>query len=184
MHYDELLRSDSEARGMETYRRFDRRKAIEMLLHIAKECPDKYRALKIVYFADREHLSRYGRLICDDRYVAMCHGPVPSGALALVQEVTGESIYPPGKDALRAIQLHGNEIVGKREANGDVLSLSEIECLDLAIGRYRNHTFEELQKESHDGAYRAANINDEIPLKALIEDVPDGKLLWQSLVAD
>jgi len=169
---------------METCRRFDRRKAIEVLLHVAKECPDMYRALKIVYFADRAHLSMYGRLICDDRYVAMSHGPVPSGAYALIQEVRGESIYPPGKDTLSAIQLDGNNIVGKRESNGDVLSRSEIERLDSAIATYGNRTFAELQSESHDAAYHAANENDEIPLQALVESVPDGKLLWQSLIAD
>jgi hypothetical protein len=63
-----------------TKHRFDAHKALEVILYVAGSVPDMYRALKVLYFADREHLGRYGRLICGDTYVAMRLGPVPSGS--------------------------------------------------------------------------------------------------------
>jgi hypothetical protein len=33
---------------------------------------------KVLYFADKEHLEKYGRFICGDSCYAMKHGPVPS----------------------------------------------------------------------------------------------------------
>lgn len=39
---------------------------------------NKMKALKLVYFADRYHLRKYGRLVTNDSYLAMEHGPVPS----------------------------------------------------------------------------------------------------------
>lgn len=43
--------------------KFDAEKAVEVLLYIAEKCPDVYKALKVLYFADKDHLAQYGRLI-------------------------------------------------------------------------------------------------------------------------
>lgn len=40
---------------------------------------DKLHALKLVFFADRYHLRKYGRPITNDQYWAMRFGPVASG---------------------------------------------------------------------------------------------------------
>ena len=39
---------------------------------------NKMKALKLVFFADRYHIRKYGRLLTNDSYMAMEHGPVPS----------------------------------------------------------------------------------------------------------
>ena len=39
---------------------------------------DLLKIFKILYFAERNHLAKYGRLILNDDYVAMKNGPVPS----------------------------------------------------------------------------------------------------------
>lgn len=41
---------------------------------------DQYKAVKLLYLADREHLRRFGRPITFDKYVAMKFGPVGSAA--------------------------------------------------------------------------------------------------------
>lgn len=59
---------------------FDEDVAIEVILYIA-HCvldPTFHRISKIMYFADKTHLERYGRFICGDNYVSMQHGSVPS----------------------------------------------------------------------------------------------------------
>jgi hypothetical protein len=43
------------------------------------------KALKLIFLADRYHLCRYGRLITNDSYVAMKHGPVPSATRDIVE---------------------------------------------------------------------------------------------------
>ena len=47
--------------------RLDPRKALEVLLYVVRSCHDMYTALKVIYFADRLHLERYGRLIAGGR---------------------------------------------------------------------------------------------------------------------
>lgn len=59
----------------------DYRKATQALNYFAiKEGGkiNKMKALKLVFLADRYHLRKYGRLITNDYYMAMEHGPVPS----------------------------------------------------------------------------------------------------------
>ena len=38
----------------------------------------KLRAMKLVFFADRYHLRKHGRMVTEDEYWAMKYGPVPS----------------------------------------------------------------------------------------------------------
>lgn len=46
----------------------------------------QYQLVKAVFFADREHINRYGRPITWDRYVAMRHGPVPMAFYNMLME--------------------------------------------------------------------------------------------------
>ncbi len=60
---------------------FDYPKSTQALGYFATKAGsqiNKMKALKLVYFADRYHLRKYGRLITNDNYLAMQHGPVPS----------------------------------------------------------------------------------------------------------
>ena len=57
-------------------------KRINAILFFAcKEADNKINRLKLMkllWLADRTHLTRYGRLILQDTYCALEHGPVPS----------------------------------------------------------------------------------------------------------
>ena len=44
-----------------------------------------WKALKLVFFADRYHLRQYGRPVTNDEYMAMEFGPVPSGCKDLAE---------------------------------------------------------------------------------------------------
>jgi hypothetical protein len=46
--------------------KFDAEKTIETLLYITAQVHNTYNALKVLYFADKDHLTRYGRLISND----------------------------------------------------------------------------------------------------------------------
>lgn len=157
--------------------KFDVEKAVEVLLYIAHRSPNTYNALKVLYFADKDHLSRFGRLICGDSYVAMSHGPVPSGVYDLVKYVRGDGILWTNIPVDEAFGLDGYNIIPRREPNLDLLSESDIECLDAAIEQYGRMSFGRLKALSHDKAFKSADQDDFIPLEAIIKSVPNGELL-------
>lgn len=166
-------------------RRFNAEKALEVLLYVAAKVDDMYSALKVVYFADKEHLTRYGRQLCGDSYVAMNHGPVPSGMYDLVKAARGNGYCFADLHVSDALALDGNLVIPRRSANADVLSESDIECLDSAIAEYGGLSFGVLKRLSHrDQAYRAADRNGFMSLESIVESVPDGHLLLEHLYDD
>jgi uncharacterized phage-associated protein len=67
---------------------FSHRKTTQVLNFFARQAGgslNKLKALKLVYFADRYHLRRYGRPITGDEYLAMPYGPVASSAKDLAE---------------------------------------------------------------------------------------------------
>lgn len=67
---------------------FSYKKATQALNFFAQQSGgriNKMKALKLLFFADRFHLRKYGRQITNDEYFAMNYGPVPSGGKDLVE---------------------------------------------------------------------------------------------------
>ena len=67
--------------GRRLYFNFDHKKATQALNYFATTSGgkiNKMKALKLVFLVDRYHLRKYGRLVTNDNYLAMKHGPVPS----------------------------------------------------------------------------------------------------------
>lgn len=158
--------------------RFDAEKAIEVLLYIARQVPDTYTALKVLYFADKDHLAKYGRLICGDSYVAMDKGPVPSGTYDIVKYVRGDGACLFAIPLEEAFAVQGHDILPHREPNLDFLSESDIECLDSGIEQYGRRSFGQLKKLSHDEAFKSADKNDFISLEAIVKSLPNSDHLW------
>jgi len=157
--------------------KFDIEKALEVILYIANSVNDTYRALKVLYFADKEHLYKYGRLICDDSYVAMSHGPVPSGCYDIIKYVRGNGPCLTDYPIEKILSAEGNKIIPYRKANLEYLSESDIECLDRSIEKYGHLSFNELRLLSQDKAFDSADPNGFISLEALAKSLPDGEQL-------
>lgn len=60
---------------------------------------NKLKALKLIFFADRYHLRKYGRLVSECAYYAMAHGPVASEAKRLAED--GERLPAPARNYAR-----------------------------------------------------------------------------------
>ena len=77
--------------------------AIEAILYIANrvERKDIHKICKILYYADQRHLSKYGRSITGDTYIAMAYGPVPSNVEDIFKAVRGDSFFSPYVDNIR-----------------------------------------------------------------------------------
>jgi len=162
--------------------RFDLRKAIESILYVAQRNSDTYTILKILYFADKKHFARYGRSIYGDIYVAMRHGPVPSGAYDIIKYIRGDGGFYRPELGEKPFEVEDNDILPLRPANTAFLSESEIECLDDAIEQYGSLSFKELRGLSHsDPAYMESDENDIIPVEKIVENLPNGEVLLDYL---
>lgn len=170
---------------MRTRYRFDAHKAVEVLLYIAERCQDVYVALKVLYFADKKHLSEYGRFICGDSYVAILYGPVPDGAYSLVKLARGDAFCWPDIPIDDAFSATRSTISPHRRAVRDLLSQSDIECLDWAIEKYGRMTFGQLKKISHeDPAFLAADRNGYMALEDIVGTLPNADLVKAYLEDD
>ncbi len=89
---------------------------------------DKLMVIKLIFFADRWHLAKYGRPIVGGRYCAMQWGPVCSELLDDMKKIEG------GKDA--PISVRGVEVTARASLNEEVLSESDIEALKATEEEY------------------------------------------------
>ncbi len=156
-------------------------KALQVLLYVTREVPDMYNALKVIYFADKQHLQEYGRFIYGDYYVALQYGPVPSLAYDIVKQVRGDgSCVVQGAEEY--LSLDGNDIIAHRDPDLDLLSESDAECLDEAIERYGDMSFPQLRDISHgDDAFQSADQNGFMSLVTIAESLPNSDELLEYL---
>lgn len=158
------------------FRPFDREKALEVVKYIAANAPTPtyYWVLKILYHADKLHLQRYGRLICGDDYVAMKHGPVPSGTYDLLKQARMFNSMPELHPAPEDLEIQGGyTVVPLKGPDMDFFSDSDVECLNESIQRYGSLSFEKLKAASHDAAYNSAGENDFIDIEAIVATLPN-----------
>ena len=164
--------------------RFDPEKAHQAILFVAKSLPgaDFHRISKIIYFADKDHLQKHGRLICGDTYVAMKHGPVPSGVYDILKAVRGDGFCEHAERAQNAFEVRSSyTVVPKVDVDLDVFSKSDIECLTAAVKQYGYLNFSRLAELSHDKAWESADENEIIDVEQIIATLPDGPALLEYL---
>jgi len=82
--------------------------------------------IKLLYLADREALSRWGRPITTDTYVSMKHGPVLSQILDLITEPFSDQTFW----AQHISEPEHFSVALKVDPSGDLLSEAEDELLD------------------------------------------------------
>lgn len=136
-------------------------KTTEALLYICPNLKVKgyYQMMKVLYFADKYHLSHFGRTISKDTYYKLEDGPVPTITYKKIKDRT---------------LIDGNFITESfictpiREPNMDHLSESDIEALDYAISKYSQKSYGELRKLSHDASWEAAPDFGKIDFDAFI----------------
>ena len=166
--------------------RFDAEKAVEVILYIAKKAPipDFYHIGKILYFADKDHLQKYGRFICGDSYVAMKFGPVPSGTYDILKYVKGVGYACPMERAVNSFAVDNYTVRPIRNPDLDLFSESNIECLDIAIENYGPLTFDKLKRKSHDKVFRSVDENDFMQIENIAATLPNRDQIIEHLEDD
>ena len=121
----------------------------------------KHHISKILYFADKHHIAKYGRSLTGQKYVAMQNGPVPSQIYDFIKFVEGRS---DGSFLGPYVQYIGDFIgfvpsyyvIAKKPADFDFLSVSAIKALDESIAKHGKSSFGARTDESHDSAWKDA----------------------------
>ena len=157
---------------------FDRDKALEAILYIAKSLRNLtfHSISKMLYLSDKLHLQEYGRLICGDRYIAMDNGPVLSAIYDMMKvaakkksiDVDWDEIIQESLDVYR-----GRYVIPKRDCDMDMLAESEVECIQKVIAEYGRKSFGQLTDITHDSAWEATDDNQTIPLESIVATLPN-----------
>jgi len=129
---------------------FDRRKAIEAILYLTKRVSDSdiYGICKLLYLVDKTSLEKYGRFIFGETYYAMKEGSTPSNAYDLLKEAA--------QTPMSELQIEGNQVIAKRDANLEYLSESDKECLDQIITVWGKVPNWNRRDAAHDDAWKKA----------------------------
>ncbi|MGD0795806.1 MAG: Panacea domain-containing protein [Dehalococcoidales bacterium] len=161
---------------------FDHKKATQTLNYFALKSGgkiNKMKALKLIFLADRYHLRKYGRLITDDRYVAMKYGPVPSNIMDIAEadEYLDSKIKDYVTTYIKALD-GGLRIESLKSVDDSYFSISDVEALNFAwvnFGHYRNwslsdftHNYPEWKK--HEESLRSGSKVENIILSDFFED--------------
>lgn len=129
-------------------------KITEALNYLAIKCGtskriNKMKAIKLLYFADRYHLRKYGRPLTGDTYLAMGYGPVGSLAKDIAEnsEFLDDDPRSYGNKILTLVSQH--EFKSIKEAALDFFSETDRESLDFVIKKLAKFTGFELAELSH-----------------------------------
>ena len=111
---------------------YDHKKATQAvlwLLHRHGGSMDKLKLIKLFFYADREHLARYGRPIVGGHYWTMDLGPVSGDLKNHIDSAVPESGLP-------FVIREPHNLVATQAMNEDELSESDMEILDETYAKY------------------------------------------------
>lgn len=164
----------------------------------------KLKAAKLLYFADKEHLLRYGRPILGDVYFCLPYGPVPSIALNEMTDAIAGGAEVRLEDAQADVNLFRSVLevrlpmfsknavfTAKKAHDPDVFSDSELEVLTEVAAKYGRYTAGKLVDLTHaEPTWQKANECREpqgrtpIPYSSFFEDSANGKELLEMVIAE
>ena len=153
--------------------------AIQAILYILERMGgacDIHRCHKILYFADNEHLSKYGRSITGDAYVRMDFGPVPTCIYDLFKAVRGDSFFAEQVDGIRKncfCFVNNKDIKAVAQPDMTYLSESDVEMLDKYVEQFKNKSFEEISEASHGYAWSHTAQNGVISVRDRLTEMGD-----------
>jgi len=174
----------SKGRDLKMLSAYHEQKINEAILYISQKVTNKFNIYKILYYADKEHLHKYGRFITEDKYKRMYDGPVPSYTDDLIKRNSGIN-----NKFTKQVNVGVSFSVEKRKTikpndkpKMEYLSVSDIECLDEAISQYGNLSIPELDEiVKNDKPVQNTKVGHYISVKDLALDSKDGEELLEYL---
>lgn len=123
--------------------------------------------------------------------MAMTEGPVPSNVYNMLKEIAGTEDHGFGLDFVKSFRVSEKGVFYDpiRQANTDVLSPSDIECLEYVIENYSHLSKDELSDVAHEApAYKIARrengLNRPIKITQVTQFIKNGEALYNSLTGE
>jgi len=146
--------------------KFDIETAKATMLYISHELgkADLIRLFKVLYFAERSHLVKWGDLIVNDTYIAMKNGPVPSIIYDLFKGIRGDGLQDKKYETFyNAFKIEdGYNVIPLEFPDMDYLSKASVEAIDQSIIENKDIDSYVLSMKSHDYAWNNADKNNKI----------------------
>ncbi len=131
-----------------------------VILYIMQSFPDGVdyiKLFKILYFAQQDHLVRYGKVLVDESFRAVKHGPVPTYSYKALQIAEGKDLGGDFTDFLVGIEVRDKKVYASIMPDMDYVSGANKKCLDASIKKYKDTDPYDLSDMSHDTAWEEAN---------------------------
>jgi len=157
--------------------RFNASKFVNAVIYLAQACPNstKMTICKQIYFADKEHLLKFGRPITGDRYYKLEHGQVPTRGLNMLRDRA-----EPADNALleRYVTVIGNSVHPRKHVDKKVFSKSDLEVLDQIVRRFGKKTAGELRRLAHQEAtYLESEDGSQIDFALFFKNRPESEAI-------
>ena len=152
---------------------FNPKKAINSVLYIIGKLKksDMHKISKILYFADMEHLTTYGRPITGDTYIAMDYGPVPSAIYDMFKAVRGVGTSQYKDLAETSIKIKNKILVESlRDPEIKYLSRTDILVIDEMLDRYGDFSWDDIVRISHQYAWAHTLPNQKISIENILAE--------------
>ena len=152
---------------------FNPLKAFNSVLYIISKLKksDMHKISKILYFADMEHLTMYGRPITGDTYIAMDYGPVPSVVYDAFKAVRGDGTSQYLSEAKYMFGIRTRFIVEPlRDADLRYLSKTDIQIIDEVINQYGDYSWTDIVNISHQYAWSNTPLNQAISIENILAE--------------
>lgn len=133
-----------------------------VILYILESFPkgiDNLKLYKLMYFAQQEHLCRFGRTIFDDTFKALHLGPVPTFTQKAFEcHIMNDEMTENMRQFCQSFEVtkvsndHNKQVTrisSTDKPDMDELSKSDVECLDNTIKKYGKMTAYALSDLSH-----------------------------------
>ena len=160
---------------------FDIEKFVNVIAYFASKVEglDKLKTVKLLYLADRHHLIKYARPIIGGRYCKLPYGPISSRALDEINNAIESPNFASNlfRQYIEVDRKPKHPILrGKKPADLEVFSESELEILDFVSNKYGNKSFNELKKITHKQAtWEKSREGEEIDYILFFEENPEAK---------
>lgn len=142
--------------------RFNEEKTLNAILYLAGQAGkiDLYLLMKMLYLADRAHITKWGRTITGDSYKKMDLGPVPDNAYKMINSLRGGPQWHANLE--NCLQYQENKrkkeyfVTAVCSPKLRKMSKSDRATLDAVYQDYKDYGFAEINKAVHDdSAYKA-----------------------------
>ena len=161
--------------------KLDPEKIVNAVAFFASKCDGatKMKICKLLYFADKEHLLRYGRPITGDSYVRMTYGPTPSAGLNLMRGMASSRLTVLFQSK---IAVHANDVRALSSPDLSVFSKSDLRVMQEVCEKYGRLNASQLSRASHkEPSWKKTPENKLIAFELLFEGRPEANATLELL---